>query len=186
MKKFLKNHNFITWFSCAVLLLIMATLCIPDKVVTREQRELALQKICLDRLKKLAVICRNYANANGGNFPADAIGQNTTEMLMKNRFLTEQETDLVLCPSTQKYFPASTCHFIPGVTTSMSKKMPCVIEKITNHDRMLGVIHVDGSVSQYKHNFQNYQSLFPLLSRDLPEAEKQLLKTHLKRLDIPR
>ena len=185
MKKLLEKHHFLTWLGCAVLLVCLGLLCIPDPIVTREQRELALQKECLKRLEKLSVICRNYAKANNGNFPADVMGKHMAELLLEQKLIDEQET-AILCPSTMKRFPDSSYNFIPGVTVRMSKTMPCVIEKITNHDRIFGVIHVDGSVKQYKHAFQNYQSLFPLLSKNLTEQEKELLKTHLKRLDIPR
>ena len=184
MKNILKKHHFITWLCCLILLLVMGMLCIPDRVVTREQREQALQQKCIENLKNLAVTCLKYAQANNGKFPADIMQEKSAaEILQEQSLLPEQ--DVVICPSTRKRFPASSYHFIPGVTASMSKKMPCVIEKITNHDRLLGVIHVDGTVKQIKHESQNYSALFPLLSEGLTESEKQLLATHLKRLDIP-
>ena len=125
-----------------------------------------------------------YAKANNGNFPADIMQEKSaTEILLEQSLLPEP--NVVICPSTRKRFPASSYHFSPGVTASMSKKMPCVIEKITNHDRVLGVIHVDGTIKRIKHESQNYSALFPLLSEGLTEQEKQFLATHLKRLDIP-
>lgn len=184
MKKIFKKHHFFTWLCCLILLLFMGILCIPDRVVTREQREQALQQLCIKNLEELAVICRNYAKANNGNFPADIMQEKSVaEILLEQSLLPEETT--VICPSTRKHFPASSYHFIPGVTAAMSKTMPCVIEKITNHDRVLGIIQVDGTVRQIKHESQNYSALFPQLSEGLTEQEKQLLATHLKRLDIP-
>ena len=184
MKKLLEKHHFFTWLCCLILLLFMGILCIPDRVVTREQREQALQQQCINNLEKLAVICLEYAKTHNGSFPADIMQEKSaSEILQEQSLLPEQ--DVVICPSTRKRFPASSYHFIPGITAAMSKKMPCVIEKITNHDRVLGVIHVDGTVRQIKHESQNYSALFPQLSEGLTEQEKQLLATHLKRLDIP-
>jgi hypothetical protein len=54
-----------------ILLLVMGMLCIPDRVVTREQREQALQQKCIENLENLAVTCLKYAQANNGKFPAD-------------------------------------------------------------------------------------------------------------------
>lgn len=184
MKKIFEKHHFFTWLCCLILLLFMGILCIPDRVVTREQREQALQQECMKNLQKLAAVCMKYAKTNNGRFPADIMQEKSAvEILQEKSLLPEQA--IVLCPSTNKRFPASSYHFIPGVTLSMSRKMPCVIEKITNHDRVLGVIHVDGTVRQIKHQCQDYSSFFSLLSEGLTVQEKELLRTHLKRLDIP-
>ena len=159
------------------------TLFLPDSVVGRKEREYALRRECERRLEALSEVCRSYALCGNGTFPADAMREKSVpERLFEMNLLSD--TSLVSCPSTRIRYPKSAFCFIPGVRLDMSPKMPCVIEKITNHDRMIGVIYVDGTTAQLHHDCQNYSELIRLFPNITPE-EKTLLETHLKRLDIP-
>lgn len=159
------------------------TLFLPDRVIGREEREAAFRTECGKRLEALADICRSYALCNNGNFPGDVLrDKGVPERLFEMGLL--RDTSLTSCPSARIRYPRSSFCFIPGVRTDMSPKMPCVIERITDHDRMIGVIYVDGTAAQLRHDCQNYSELIRLFPHITPE-EKVLLKTHLKRLDIP-
>lgn len=158
-------------------------LFLPDQVVGREERESAFRAECGKHLEALSEICRSHALCNNGNFPGDVLrDKGVPERLFELGLL--RDTSLTSCPSARFRYPRSAFCFIPGVRLDMSPKMPCVIEKITNHDRMIGVIYVDGTTAQLPHDCQNYSDLIRLFPHITPE-EKELLKTHLKRLDIP-
>ena len=159
------------------------SLFLPDPVIGREGRESAFRSECGKHLEALSEICRSYAAGNKGNFPGDVLREKGVPERLFERGLL-RSMDLTSCPSTRIRYPKSAFCFIPGVRLGMSPKMPCVIEKITNHDRMIGVIYVDGTTAQIRHDCQNYSELIRLFPDITPE-EKALLKTHLKRLDIP-
>ena len=162
---------------------VLVMLFLPDRVIGREEREAAFRAGCGKRLEALSEICRSYALCSNGNFPGDVLrDKGVPERLFEMGLL--RDMSLTSCPSTRIRYPRSAFCFIPGVRTDMSPKMPCVIEKITNHDRLIGVIYVDGTTAQLRHDCQNYSELIRLFPHITPE-EKELLKTHLKRLDIP-
>ena len=159
------------------------TLFMPDRVIGREERESAFRAECGKHLAVLADICRSHALCSNGNFPGDVLrDKGVPERLFEMGLLPD--TSLTSCPSTRIRYPRSAFCFIPGVRLDMSPKMPCVIEKITNHDRLIGVVYVDGTTAQLRHDCQNYSELIRLFPGITPE-EKALLTTHLKRLDIP-
>lgn len=183
MKKKISGNKIYIWCFCALLTILSLLLFLPETTVHREERELALQQLCLERLQKLAAICVHYAKCNNNVFPEDIMQTRSAAEELKSKGFLKEES-LILCPSTRNTFPRTSYHFIPGIKLSMSKKMPCVIEKLTNHERKLGVIYVDGTVEQLEHNCRNYLELLPLFKGITPE-EKRLLEIHLKRLDIP-
>ena len=161
----------------------LITLFLPDTVVNREAREKALRVRCFENLKKLSAVCQAYADRSGGQFPEDILQEESVpERLHKQGFLPDPS--ITVCPSTHLHFPKHSCCFIPGVRKGMSPKMPCVIEKITNHDRMIGVIYVDGTCEQLTHQCQSYSELLDLFS-GITSGEKEILRTHFSRLDIP-
>ena len=162
---------------------VFLALFLPDRVIGREERESAFRDECGKRLKALSEICRSFALCNNGNFPGDVLREKgVPERLFEMGLL--RDTSLTSCPSARFRYPRSAFCFIPGVRLNMSPKMPCVIEKITNHDRLIGVIYVDGTTAQIRHDCQNYSELIRLFPHITP-GERSLLKTHLKRLDIP-
>lgn len=166
-----------------VPVLAFLSLFLPDSVVGREERESALRAECGKHLEALSAVCRSYALCGNGTFPGDTMrDMGVPERLFEMGLLPD--TSLTSCPSARIRYPRSAFCFIPGVRLTMSPKMPCVIEKITNHDRLIGVIYVDGSTAQIRHDCQNYSELIRLFPNITPE-EKILLETHLKRLDIP-
>lgn len=180
--KFQIRHVFIA-ILFAIPMAVLFALFLPDPVIGREERESALCHECGKRLEALAEICRSYALGGNGTFPGDAMrDKGVPERLFEMNLLPD--TSVTTCPSTRIRYPRSAFCFIPGVRLTMSPKMPCVIEKITNHDRMIGVIYVDGTTAQIHHDCQNYSELIRLFPNITPE-EKTLLETHLKRLDIP-
>jgi len=181
-KKF-RGGTVVTVLLFLIPFVISFMLFLPDRVVGREERESALRSKCKKQLEALSEICRSFARRNNGNFPGDVLqDKGVPKRLFEMGLL--RDTTLTSCPSTKIRYPRSAFCFIPGVRLDMSPKMPCVIEKITNHDRMIGVIYVDGTTAQLHHDCQNYSELICLFPDITPE-EKDLLKTHLKRLDIP-
>ena len=169
---------------CLILAAAFFVLFLPDSVVGRSKREEALRGQCLENLRALSEVCRKFALVQNGNFPSAAYQSKNIGAVLKEQGFLRNES-VICCPSTRTRFPKTSFCFIPGVRQGMSPKMPCVIEKITNHDRMIGVIYVDGSVEQISHECRNYIDLLPLFSGRITSDEKKLLETHLKRLDIP-
>jgi len=162
---------------------VLFSLFLPDRVIGREEREAALREECGKHLEALSEVCRSYALCGNGTFPGDTLrDKSVPERLFEMELLPD--ISVTTCPSTRIRYPRSAFCFIPGVRMNMSPKMPCVIEKITNHDRLIGVIYVDGTTAQIRHDCQNYSELIRLFPNITPE-EKVLLETHLKRLDIP-
>ncbi len=169
---------------CVILFVCLLGLFMPGRVIDRKEREEALLAHCGERLALLSGVCRKYAEISQGKFPGDPNPVKMLGEVLKDCGVLQDES-LIVCPSTMVCFPKTTFCFIPGTHQGMSPKMPCVIEKITNHERMIGVVYVDGTTAQVSHQCQNYSELLPLFRDKITEEEAKLLLTHLKRLDIP-
>lgn len=181
-KKHLRNP--VKLIVCVILGAAFFCLFFPDSIVDPAKREEALRGKCLENLQAISEICQAFAIAENGNFPSAIRQEKSIGEILKEHGLLSDDS-LVCCPSAHIRFPKTSFCFIPGVKKGMSPKMPCVIEKITDHDRLVGVIYVDGSVEQISHECKNYIDLLSFFSGRITPNEKKLLETHLKRLDIP-
>lgn len=167
-----------------ILVLLFSALLIPDRIVNREERDAAFRELCGKRLADLYRVCAAYAEKYG-EFPYAPLGtEGTPALLVRTGFLKEN-SELVRCPGVLDLRKQERgYHFLPGVSLSDGEKVPCILERITNHERVIHVVFCDGTVRVIPHEFTSYTELIQAFP-EVPPSRRDGFEQHLKRLDIP-